>query len=27
MPVFLCSALGLAALAAAFRYYLSEGGT
>src|SRR5262245_16336457 len=26
-PVFLCSALGLAALAAAFRYFLSSGGT
>jgi predicted MFS family arabinose efflux permease len=26
-PVFLCAALGLAALAAAFRYFLSEGGT
>jgi MFS transporter, YNFM family, putative membrane transport protein len=26
-PVFLCAALGLAALAAAFRYFLSSGGT
>ena len=27
MPVFLCAALGLAALAAGFRYFLSAGGT